>query len=303
MVERIKTAGGAFDSSDRHIYFIADGIDRLRIAKDIYNYLLIAINELDVRDAESELKNILALGRIVLLDSGIFNLAMEHVRKHGVTLAQALATPPEQIDGFDALYDQYIRIVNQFAEKLWGYIELDQGREEDKTRTRAQLEAQGLRPIPVYHPLSDGWDYFDYLAERYDRICVGNMASLDFHARKRILATIWERRRKYPDLWIHLLGLTPTELFNAYPVDSCDSSAWLVGIRWPSRWKEFSCGRNYGLLPLHMRYQMGAHPHSERGDRKAVMLLAYQHGMLMRNLRNHMAHLHANGFQIHMGEL
>ena len=62
------------------------------------------------------------------------------------------------------------------------------------------LEQMGLRPIPVYHPFNDGWDYFDYLAERYDRICFGNVVQADRETRKRLVATAWERHRKYPHL-------------------------------------------------------------------------------------------------------
>ena len=58
-------------------------------------------------------------------------------------------------------------------------VEVDQGGRENKIKTRARLEKMGLRPIPVYHPLNDGWDYFDYLAENYDRICMGNVVNAE----------------------------------------------------------------------------------------------------------------------------
>ena len=62
-----------------------------------------------------------------------------------------------------------------------------------------QAESLGLKPIPVYHPLLDGWDYFDELAAQYDRICFGNIVQAPAATRIRLLHTLWERHRRYPD--------------------------------------------------------------------------------------------------------
>ena len=106
----------------------------------------------------------------------------------------------------------------RYGSRLWGYIELDQGGAVHKRRTRTALEQAGLAPIPVYHPFNDGWDYFDELCARYDRICVGNVVQAPRAIRCRIFATVWERQRAYPDVWIHYLGVTPTPTQIAYPV-------------------------------------------------------------------------------------
>ena len=145
---------------------------------------------------------------------------------------EALGTAPEDIDGFDNLFDRYCEIVGVLGDRAWGYIELDQGGRDNKIKTRKRLEALGFNPVPVYHPLNDGWDYFDELASTYDRICVGNVVEADSETRKRIIATIYERCRDYPDLWVHLLGLTPNPWLNAYPMGSCDSSSLASAIRW-----------------------------------------------------------------------
>jgi hypothetical protein len=302
MPDLIRTGGGRFDATDRHIYFIASGLGRLDMAEEVNDYILIAVNELEGANAETQLGDKLDRGKIVFLDSGIFNLSMTHARKHGVSMDQALAMPPDQIDGFQELYDRYIAIVTKHADRLWGYIELDQGGRENKIKTRARLEAQGLRPIPVYHPFNDGWAYFDYLAERYDRICFGNVVQADRETRKRLIATAWERRRKYPDLWIHLLGVTPNEWLNAYPIDSCDSSSWLANIRWADSWKEFACNKTYGTMPRNLRYRLGADADSPEGAGRAIKLSAYQYAMLMRNWRTYLARQRAAGFQTHTGE-
>ena len=64
-----------------------------------------------------------------------------------------MAIAPEEMPKFDRLLTRYIDVVRELEPGLWGYIELDQGGAEGKQRTRAYLESQGLRPIPVYHPL------------------------------------------------------------------------------------------------------------------------------------------------------
>jgi hypothetical protein len=198
-------------------------------------FVLLAVNEMPNESAEEEvLRPVLDAGLPVLLDSGIFWLTSQHMKAHRVSMETALALSPEEIDGFAELYERYVQLVRRYGDRLWGYIELDQGGAVNKRRTRARLEAEGLAPIPVYHPLNDGWDYFDELAAGYDRMCVGNTVSASHAVRLRLLYTIWERRRAYPDLWVHILGLTANEWILSAPPDSCDSSTWLSPLRWPT---------------------------------------------------------------------
>lgn len=300
MSELIRTGGGTYDPTDKHIYFLASNLG-LPEALEVSDHILIAVNELHGDGALEEFGELVESGKRVFLDSGIFNLSMTHARKHDVTMDVALSMSPEEIDGFQQLYDRYIEIVTRYGDKLWGYIELDQGGRENKIKTRTRLEAAGLRPIPVYHPFNDGWDYFDYLAERYDRICFGNVVQADPPVRKRLIATAWERRRRYPHLWIHLLGVTPSELSNAYPIDSCDSSAWLANRRWASGWKEFAMGRSVGVMPVNMRYKMGSDAASDTGYIRATTLSAYQYMMLMKNWRAYVDRLGDYGADSHKG--
>ena len=230
----IQTGGGTFDSQDRYIYFAAGSAyaSDKKTAFLNYDYVLIAVNELfDDRPLEN-FELMLDLGKKVLLDSGIFNLTNQHARAHNCTMDEALAIPPQGIDGFQKLYDRYVELVKRYEKRLWGYIELDQGGRACKIETRKGLEKIGLRPMPVYHPLNDGWDYFDELAKRYDRICFGNIVQAERAVRKRLLATLWQRHRAYPGLWVHALGLTPNEMLLAFPMESCDSSTWLSSVRW-----------------------------------------------------------------------
>lgn len=222
---------GRWNPKEESIYFVATSGTHIKIAKKSSKNVLIAINEIKENNLDA-IHDQADSGSNVFIDSGVFNLTNEHMRKTGITMDEALALPPDEIEGFDKLFDSYIDIITQLRSKVWGYIEIDQGGRDNKIKTREKLESLGFRPIPVYHPLNDGWEYFDYLAERYDRICFGNIVQADRDLRKKLIATAHERRKKYPDLWIHILGMTPNELNVAYPITSCDSSSAFAPIRW-----------------------------------------------------------------------
>lgn len=223
-----RTGGGLFDPTEKGIMFAAGA------ASSLPRRYLVAVNDLYGEGGDRVLESLLDRGHTVLLDSGIFNLTNEHMGATGVTMDEALRLAPDEITGFDRLFDRYVEIATKYGDRLWGYIELDQGGAENKRRTRARLESLGLTPMPVYHPLVDGWDYFDELARGYDRMCMGNVVQASQHVRERLVHTLWERHRAYPDLWVHVLGLTVNEWCAPCPPDSCDSSTWVTGLRYPS---------------------------------------------------------------------
>ncbi len=280
----------------RFIYFLASSRATMPLAAPLHENLLIAINELSSSSDLLEFKAALTTNN-VFIDSGIFHLTMEHARRHAVSMDAALSLAPDEIDGFDDLLEKYVELIRTHGESSWGYIELDQGGRENKIRTRARLEKLGLRPIPVYHPLNDGWDYFDYLAQRYDRICFGNVVQANQETRLRLIATAWERHRQYPNLWIHLLGFTPNEWLNALPINSGDSSTWLYNIIWGDA-KERSDGKVVGEIPNSM-YLTGTVADSERGRDKATRFSAYTARMQERNWRNHWKGLRELGFEMY----
>lgn len=228
MNQPIRT-GGAFDPADRPIFFGAASP-----GDATPKYYLVAVNDLPGKADEAFLDRILDEGHTVLLDSGIFNLTNQYKRDTGCHMDEALALAPQQIPGFEALFERYCHLTTMFGDRLWGYIELDQGGAVNKRRTRATLHDRDLSPIPVYHPLVDGWDYFDELAQSYDRICFGNVVQANIRTRLALMHTLWERHRAYPDLWVHVLGLTANEWCLPMPPDSCDSSSWLNGLRYPA---------------------------------------------------------------------
>ncbi len=197
--------------------------------------------------------------RNVMLDSGIFSLANEHAHKHGVSHDAGLSMPPEEIDGFEALWERYGEVSQRYADRLWGAVELDQGGVEHKPRIRARIETEfGITPMPVYHPLLDGWAYFDQLAEGYDRLCFGNIVKASPPLRLRLSFTASERAREYPYLWQHFLGMTPNENLLGIPYrGSCDSSSWVTSLRWFPSWRGWSALRMVTDYPTTMWYGPG----------------------------------------------
>ena len=185
-----------------------------------------------------------------LLDSGIFHLTADHARTHGMSQQEAFSLAPEEVDGFDWLWDIYLELCTEYGDDLWGYVELDLGGQANKIRTRARLEAEGLRPMPVYHPLNDegGWSYFDDLAQEYDRICFSNTALPTRWVLLRMCMTLTEYHRQYPDLYVHILGLTPTDIQAGLPFDSADSSAWTNALRWPQNFSLHGLGSRVTLV-------------------------------------------------------
>ena len=287
----IQTAGKAFDPKEGHIVFLAGSADTdWPAVAAMHGYLLVAVNEIQGKKEIEQIAEIVRGGTKLLLDSGIFWLANEHKDKHEISMDQALALAPGEIDGFRELKDKYLELVDRLGEDSWGYIEMDQGGIKNKIKTRESLEKAGLRPIPVYHPLNDGWEYFDYLASRYDRICFGNVVQAEQATRLRLLSTAWERHRKYPSLWIHVLGLTPNEMLHAYPVNSCDSSAWAMSVRFPGAPNEFAGNRTMGDLRRDFQYNR-SHPDLAGHYCKAKALNAYICRFQQTNWRRHTENL------------
>jgi len=277
--------GGTWDPNERNVYFIAGDVRLLQLGGECHTHLLCALNEINTDTDREAVVQFVRDGRKVFLDSGVFDIAMRHAEATGTSLAVALKTDPYDLHGFPRLFDQYVDLMREIGDDCWGYVEIDQGGRENKIKLRTKLEEMGLRPIPVYHPLSDGWEYFDFLAQNYDRICFGNVVHADRDDRKRLMATAWERREKYPHLWIHMLGLTPTELNVAYPVNSCDSSAWIASVRWSNSYRSKVCCQSFSAMSHEFLYRLDSEIDSDRGNEKAKRVCGYEARMLMENMQ------------------
>ena len=279
----MKHTAGTWDRNDWPTYFVASDVMHLFYASPCHDQLLVAVNELESKSTIEVVRRLIDARKKVFIDSGVFALSTDHAKRHGITMDQALSMAPDQVDGFNELFERYVALMQEVGDKVWGYIEIDQGGRENKIKTRARLEALGLRPVPVYHPFNDGWDYFDYLAENYDRICFGNVVQADSETRKRLLATAWERRRKYPHLWIHMLGMTSSEITTAYPINSCDSSTWLSGIRWGFH-SSLVANRAAWRTGTGFLYKRGTLPESPTGWQAATLLAGYDAAMVKRTM-------------------
>lgn len=226
-MKRKPTGGGLFKPDASPLYFLASTSNCHHGIK-VHKHMLMAVNEMMTARSLTILKRLMDAGVEVLIDSGVFGAATAHSRAHGITLNDARALPPEQIDGYPELRARYIEIVKTFEHRLWGYIEMDFGDEKQKKKVRAELEAEGLRPIPVFHPATDRAEYFDELVEQYERIAIGSIVRLPLPGRRRLYAGIAKRMEGKPKTWIHLLGMTPHPVLLAYPQASCDSSSWIA---------------------------------------------------------------------------
>ena len=278
--------GGRWSPEEPCCYFIASDIGSLVEGSKSHDHLLLAINDLGGGDDIELVLRWCLQGKSVFIDSGVFNLANTHAKTHGIRMDIALGLAPESIDGFNDLFERYVRLMREVGEQVWGYVEIDQGGRDNKIRTRRRLEAMGLRPIPVYHPFNDGWDYFDELADNYDRICFGNVVQADIPTRLRLLATAFERRNKHkPRPWIHMLGMTPNAWLNAYPINSCDSSTWLRLVRWSGAHRAHVALQPFTPLSRHYTYDFEAHAEAPNGHKKARRLCGYDAHMLMSNWR------------------
>lgn len=304
-----QTSGGRFDPADRYVYFLATNPSTLALLAEppeprLAEYTLCAVNELDGAAQRRAFEELLRSGSRVLLDSGIFNLANTHAKRHGLTHDIALSMAPDEIDGFDHLYDLYCSLVTEYRDDLWGVIELDQGGAANKRITRARIESDipGFVPMPVYHPANDGWDYFDELASQYDRLCCGNVVQAAVPDRERLAMTFYERAGRYPYLWVHLLGYTPTGLTNAMPPQgSCDSSTWLSGSRWGG-----TSVKTRGMLhpssawsgDVRFAYAPGADREGDRGTSSGYRFEAYLSRMTQRSWRAILEEREAAGLRL-----
>lgn len=251
------TSGGRWDANSKRLYFLAGQPNATDKSK--FPHVLAAVNELDTPKARDAMDRMLDEGRLVLLDSGIFNLAMGYARENNIHMDDALRLPPDEIAGFDELRDSYYRTVTLYADRLWGFIELDQGGKDVKPTTRATIEKDlGLTPMPVYHPLLDGPDYHRALAEEYDRICFGNLVKASPSDRTKLMMAAYMMGREHPHLWQHLLGVHPSEKLISLPMrGSFDSSSWLTSLRWMPSWKTWAMLKMDGSFPPDMWYGEG----------------------------------------------
>lgn len=292
MGERARTkTGGAFENGEQ-MSFIATNVGNMKAAMelDLHKHVLVPLDQVSITAGHvNDIRRAARQGFKILLDSGVYSMTANYARATGKLIEYAHLQPPETFSEWPVLRRKYEAVVGDLGDELWGYIELDQGTAEQKTKTRLELEAAGLHPIPVYHPASDTPEYFQKLLAEYDRVCVGGLAITGGPAvRRRVMATVWERRQAYPDTWVHLLGvslLTPEVL--AYPPDSIDSSSWTTLSRWAKAFRPMSLSGGLAGTGEEMRYSYNAEADAVDGSGKARHLGMYEDYMMERSWRNY----------------
>lgn len=290
--ERNKTSGD-WNPKESFCYFMAGPYRHVTLSTRNHGYSLLAINEIMSADWQTKLDKLLATGTHVLIDSGAFAIASSHAKKHFIPLEEAFRLPLDKLDGFNELLNRYLEVGGLYQDKAWGMVEIDLGGETQKRKTRRELEAKGLRPIPVFHPLGDSPEYLDELFQNYDRICIGNMVNTSRFIRKHILMGLKEKLKQYPDTWIHLLGVTPSELLCAFPIHSCDSSAWQNTIRWAG-YVEKTCLKSIGHLPKNYQYKLGEENSWEMGVQMGAVGSFFQ----QENFRNYLKSFRREKFYV-----
>lgn len=217
---------GVWHISEANVFFSAIVMSHFKIVKDLNSWLLLSVPDICMSPDGVELVKAYSKGGSnLLIDSGIFGLAATAAKAKGISHVEGLMTPPTEIVGWDKFIGNWKSLISEVKNNCWGYIEIDLGGTKQKIETRKMLEADGFKPIPVIHPMSDGWDYFDEMANKYDRLAIGNLVQSNARTRYHILKTVHQRRQGKGVKWIHALGITASPLWLSAPTESCDSSA------------------------------------------------------------------------------
>lgn len=234
-------------------FFFAGQMEDIQIASRHHDSLLIAVTNIRKKSHIADVARWVKAGKKVIIDSGVFELCQHHAKRNNMTLTAALGLPPEQLDGFPSLMTHYLSIAKSLPPELFALVEVDVGGKEHKRTTRAYLESIGCKVCPVFHPLLDGWEYLDELAEKYPTIFVGNLVDASPALRQKIIGRLISWRERH-DVWIHMLGVTPSPMVVSMPMDSCDSSAWLGCVKFFQTWKASALWNKLGGFDRGMAY-------------------------------------------------
>jgi len=125
----------------------------------------------------------------------------------------------------------YIDYVKNNLSKIDYYVVLDVITQVQASwENQCAMEAQGLKPLPVYHT-EDPFPYLDRCLH-YDYFCLGGMAKgFTTKQRRDFLDACWERMTDAdgaPLTKVHGLGMTSIDLMMRYPWYSVDSTSWLL---------------------------------------------------------------------------
>lgn len=194
------------------------------------------------------------------------------------------------MQGLDVSLDDYVAWLHANAEHLEAYAALDIiGNAEQTKANQAEMERQGLTPLPVFHVGSD-WKHLEAMIERYEYIALGGMVPW-VKARAKLGA--WIKRcfaKGKATTRFHGFGMTTWALVRAFPWASVDSSSWVSPFKFGmlnlfdprcGRFVKIQIGREtvfrhadlFGLYGFSPADFIGCDP--PRGKVAAISLLSY----------------------------
>ncbi len=147
----------------------------------------------------------------VLVDSGAFTF---HKEKRSVEL------------------EEYLEFLDEWGDKIWGYIALDVIGNPRKTRQNLEtMWEKGYSPIPV-HVFGADEKWMNYLYEHSPLICIASMP-IDWHGTKTNwrLSDITRSYIKMVSSWsagrpVHWLGYSDEGMIQTFRPYSCDCVTW-----------------------------------------------------------------------------
>ena len=288
LLGKIKTSGGRYNPENKGIYFPATDLNRLLRNIHVHERALVPLNILKGEQSQDKLSEIAKHGVNLFIDSGCFFLASEMAKRNNISIDDAFALPPSEVIGYASYMEVYFKFLSKYESDIWGIVEMDFGGADGKKAFRKEAHKRGFYPIPVYHLLVDPAEYLEELLSTHDRICIGNLAQMGSGDVKRVLPALWDACSKYPDVWVHLLGVTPRPRLVAYPFHSYDSSSWLAAVKWTNGYTVSYHYSKFGTPGKEFWFVRGVNTDSPSGSAKAAGLAVYE--ALLRD-RNHNQHL------------
>ena len=132
----------------------------------------------------------------------------------------------------------YMSYIKKHINEIKVYANLDVIGSAEKTwENQAIMEAEGLNPLPVFHPMSDPVKYLHRCLDNYEYFAVGGIAHKGASGpmRREILDGVWNiltHNDGMPKAKVHGFGVTDTVLLHRYPFFSVDSSSWVYRGRY-----------------------------------------------------------------------
>jgi hypothetical protein len=128
----------------------------------------------------------------------------------------------------------YIYLIKRIQKKIVGYFNLDVIGDPEKTyANQLAMEAEGLKPIPVYHAGSD-ITWLKKYADAHDYIAIGALAKTSTEKRHRQLNRIFREisdEQGLPSVKLHGFAISSIATMIEYPWYSVDSTSWVMASR------------------------------------------------------------------------